>query len=60
MKKIISSFLVFLLCGVLSACIMGNDVVKDALEHNGAIIKESPDKYTWYIRDYVGKNLESF
>lgn len=37
-------------------------------ENNGSIasasddvaINPSPDKYTWYIKDYVGKNLASF
>ena len=23
-------------------------------------IKDSPDKYTWYIKNYVGKNCASF
>ena len=28
--------------------------------HEQIIIKESPDKYTWYIKDYVGKDCASF
>lgn len=28
--------------------------------HETITIKTSPDKYTWYIKDYVGKNVASF
>ena len=28
--------------------------------HEQIIIKESPDKYTWYIKDYVGRDCASF
>ena len=63
MKKRTKLFLMFLLCGVfcsLCACSSGNHAIKQALNHKTVTIKESPDKYTWYIRDYVGKNLASF
>lgn len=29
-------------------------------EHVPIVIMPSPDKYTWYIKDYVGKNAASF
>ena len=29
-------------------------------EHKPEDVKVSPDKYTWYIKDYVGRNLASF
>ena len=29
-------------------------------EHKPKDVKVSPDKYTWYIKDYVGRNLASF
>ena len=33
----------------------------DSKEERGTVtIKTSPDKYTWYIKDYVGKNVASF
>lgn len=30
-----------------------------AAKHEPVTIKESPDKYTWYIKDYVGMNAAS-
>ena len=32
----------------------------DKKEEESVTIKTSPDKYTWYIKDYVGKNVASF
>ncbi len=29
-------------------------------QHEEAVVQQSPDKYTWYIKDYVGKNVASF
>lgn len=28
--------------------------------HEEVEVKQSPDKYTWYIKDYVGKNVAAF
>lgn len=33
---------------------------KSLEEHKHKNVKVSPDKYTWYIKDYVGRNLASF
>ena len=33
-----------------------NEITK----HEEVTIKTSPDKYTWYVKEYVGKNLASF
>ena len=43
---------------MLAGCGGGNEVEK-ALKHEREVIKESPDKYTWYVRDYVGLNVAS-
>lgn len=41
----------------LRVCRIGEDAVSSAeLTEN----QPSPDKYTWYMRDYVGKNVYSF
>lgn len=37
-----------------------NDVNESSAKHEEIPVKTSPDKYTWYIKDYVGKNLASF
>lgn len=57
MRKII-----LVICSVmllLSACgeVKENGSVE---ERRPVTIKTSPDKYTWYIKDYVGKNVASF
>ncbi|WP_143142959.1 hypothetical protein [Clostridium sp. Marseille-P3244] len=73
MKK---SKVVLVMCSVivlLSACgptrsdDMGKSVEKQteeneksSEEHKPKNVKVSPDKYTWYIKDYVGRNLASF
>ena len=33
---------------------------KDFSSHETVTIKPSPDKYTWYVQDYVGRNAASF
>lgn len=35
-------------------------VPKETVPVDSVTIKQSPDKYTWYIRNYVGKNCASF
>ena len=68
--------LMLIVCGVvllLSACgqvqskhkeknIEGNiqENVDDIEEKEEVEIKVSPDKYTWYIKNYVGRNVASF
>lgn len=37
---------------------MSPEAVPDT--HEPVMINPSPDKYTWYIKDYVGKNVASF
>ena len=60
MKKIVVLIFVLLLGSTLCACGGEDYAVQRALNHPMVSIKESPDKYTWYIRDYVGRNLASF
>lgn len=63
MKK---KLLVVLICSMLSlttACsIVPNtsaDLEKINNTHEEVSVKTSPDKYTWYVKDYVGKNVAS-
>lgn len=35
-------------------------VFKETVPVDSVTIKQSPDKYTWYIKNYVGKNCASF
>ena len=35
-------------------------VSKETVPVDSVTIKQSPDKYTWYIKNYVGKNCASF
>ena len=67
-KRILILITALLMCGALCACsredksieaALEDKSVQQALNHEPVTIKESPDKYTWYIRDYVGKNLAS-
>jgi len=69
MKKIISLLLALTLSLSLTACTNGQANNTDN-ENNGTEnteivqpksieIKTSPDKYTWYVKNYVGKNLAS-
>lgn len=45
-----------------------NELIRDAvaernnrqIAHTPEVIKNSPDKYTWYVQDYVGRNAASF
>ena len=60
MKKKISILLVFAL--VLSfAVFTGCGASSDSGEASpkNVVIKPSPDKYTWYVKNYVGLNLAS-
>lgn len=72
MKKTISLVLALVLCFSLCAC-GGNDQssednasIQEATEQTdipvkveNIEIKASPDKYTWYIKNYIGKNAAS-
>lgn len=63
MKKLIAVFLVIITLLTLAAC---KKTSKESLLSNKdseamfVKINESPDKYTWYIKNYVGKNCASF
>lgn len=35
------------------------ELLNSAINHTAEMINPSPDKYTWYIQDYVGLNLSS-
>jgi len=69
MKKIISLLLALTLSLSLTACTNSKtnntDNDADSTENNENFqtesieIKTSPDKYTWYVKNYVGKNLAS-
>lgn len=68
MKKIISFLLAFSLLLSFTACSSqpeSSDNETASTENNTTIqtdtteIKTSPDKYTWYVKNYVGKNLAS-
>ena len=71
MKKIISLLLTVAIMMSLAACGTNNQAIKNTNKeaqnksdneissekpHTPVTIKTSPDKYTWYIKDYVGKN----
>lgn len=72
MKKKYTLILAFIMVLLMTAC--NQNVNQDDTEKNGkeskteneitkheeVTIKTSPDKYTWYVKDYVGKNLASF
>lgn len=36
------------------------ETAPEAEQHEEVEVKQSPDKYTWYIKDYVGKNVAAF
>lgn len=63
MKK---KLLVVLICSMLlstTACSSVPDTSSDLERinniHEEVSVKTSPDKYTWYVKDYVGKNVAS-
>lgn len=65
MKKIKIFLAVLGMAFVLTACGKGNSsssAVSSQTEqnHKPKATKASPDKYTWYIKDYVGRNAASF
>lgn len=72
MKKNYMLILAFIMVILMTACsqnIKQDDTKKNEDEtkteteiskHKEVTIKTSPDKYTWYVKDYVGKNLASF
>ena len=43
----------------ISGCAGSGDAASTAAKHEPETIKESPDKYTWYVKDYVGMNAAS-
>lgn len=65
MKRAISLLLVIVMttialagCGIKSENPAGNVNSKQPTDES-ITIKNSPDKYTWYIKNYVGKNCAS-
>ena len=74
MKKILSLMTISIMIFMLTSCV-GNSIenspestiqseknnTKNEKTTNEIItIKTSPDKYTWYVKNYVGRNLASF
>lgn len=72
MKKTITLLLAFVMLFSLAACGRERPPVQDMESHSvvneepstnapssNVEIKTSPDKYTWYIKNYVGKNMAS-
>lgn len=60
MKKILIMFTMFVMVFALSGCNNESQMIKEALNHKTEAIKESQNKYIWYLKDYVGKNAKSF
>ena len=65
MKKIKIFLAVIGMAFVLTACGKGTNNSSGASlqkeeNHTPETTKTSPDKYTWYIKDYVGRNAASF
>lgn len=66
MKKIISILCALSILITLAACGVDNQKVNNVNgsdnhttseeQHTPVTINTSPDKYTWYIKDYIGKN----
>ena len=58
MKRIFAMILVLAICFSFAAC--GADQAggpgQSQSQYQNITIKESPDKYTWYVKNYVGKN----
>ena len=72
MKKTIARILAFVMLFSLTACGGEQSPVQDMdsssivneepsanMQSSNVEIKTSPDKYTWYIKNYVGKNMAS-
>lgn len=67
MKKLLAILLVTLTMLSLASCgnmadsvsAPGTDGTEEPKPSATVTIKESPDKYTWYIKNYVGKNCAS-
>lgn len=60
MKKLISILLAIVICAALAACSGTNGAEKATTVHTPMATKPSPDKYTYYLKDYVGRNCASF
>ena len=60
MKRLFAFLLAAVTLLSLTACGSNPSTSGKVPEENFVIIKESPDKYTWYIKNYVGKNCASF
>ena len=60
MKKIFSLLFVLSVLFAFSACGENQIESPEIPQPPNITIKESPDKYTWYVKSYVGRNLASF
>lgn len=66
MPIVVTTLIMTLLMAACGQTVIENNTVKDSgtkddiPKHEEVTIKTSPDKYTWYVKDYVGKNLASF
>lgn len=60
MKKILSLLLIIVTLLSFASCgtkpPSNNDQATNETQNTSVVIKPSPDKYTWYIKNYVGKN----
>lgn len=59
MKKIIAMLLVAIIGLSIVGCGQNTQKINTKNDSN-YVIKESPDKYTWYIKNYVGRNCAQF
>ena len=62
MKKVLLFLLVVVMVASFASCgnkPSGDNAIQES-QNTAIVIKPSPDKYTWYIKNYVGKNLASF
>lgn len=64
MKKISSILAAITVCAVLSGCNISEGPNEPSVStkegiHTPVAINPSPDKYTFYLKDYVGKNCAS-
>lgn len=64
MKKTLSLLLIIVTLLSFASCDTkppsNSDQATNETQNTSVVIKPSPDKYTWYIKNYVGKNLASF
>lgn len=59
-KKLLAFITAIAVCTTLSACNGANSTKEVTTVHTPIATKTSPDKYTHYLKDYVGRNCASF